>query len=321
MGNEQQADTVDLLPAGETRRRVNAHFRAQANYWDEIYRSRTVFALIHQRRLAAVLSLVDQLSLRPGSRVLEVGCGAGLIAACLAQRGFMVEAVDSVDAMIRLTRERAEAAGVGQFVITSLGDIQHLAFQDNQFSLVLAIGVIPWLSSPRPAIQEMARVVHPGGYLIFTMDNLWRLDYVLDPLKSPIFSSVRRAARKILGSPGLSPLKWVLDNMILPSEAAQPETERLSTHCHSIQEVDGAIAGAGLKKVGLTTLGFGPFSFFDREILPGAVGVKLHRALQRMADRQWPWIRSAGGQFLTLARKSGAGDSLKDTVQTESPCK
>jgi len=51
-------------------------------------------------------------------------------------------------------------------------------------------------------------------------------------------------------------------------------------------------------------LGFGPFWLLNR-LLPQAFGVKLHRALQGLADRGVPVLRSAGAQYITLSRKVG----------------
>ena len=82
--------------AADAQVRINSHFRTTASDWDEVYRSCTVFGAIHQHRLTAVLSLVDQLRLAEGSRVLDIGYGAGLVTTALAQRRYAVDAGDSV---------------------------------------------------------------------------------------------------------------------------------------------------------------------------------------------------------------------------------
>src|SRR2546429_4178898 len=56
------------------------------------------------------LGLVDELALPSGSHILEIGCGAGLTTIALAQRGFTVQAVDTVDRMVALTRQAATEA-------------------------------------------------------------------------------------------------------------------------------------------------------------------------------------------------------------------
>ena len=68
-------------------------------------------------------------------------------------------------------------------------DVHALPFQAHTFDLVVAIGVIPWLHSERVALQEMQRVLKPGGYLLVTADNNARLNRILDPRSSPLSST------------------------------------------------------------------------------------------------------------------------------------
>jgi ubiquinone/menaquinone biosynthesis C-methylase UbiE len=103
--------------------------------------------------------MVDSLALPPGSRVLEVGCGAGVTTVALAQRRYVVAALDSVDAMIHLTRQLAVERGVEHRLRASRGDAHRLPFADRSFPLLLAIGVTPWVHSLGQFLREMVRVL------------------------------------------------------------------------------------------------------------------------------------------------------------------
>src|SRR5690242_17541619 len=74
--------------------RVRDVFEHSTGFWHDIYKKRDVYSVCYQDRMAAVLSLVDSLALPKGAKVLEVGCGAGLLSIELARRGFEVTAVD-----------------------------------------------------------------------------------------------------------------------------------------------------------------------------------------------------------------------------------
>src|SRR6266576_1963012 len=124
---------VDLNSTVEQQKRVDIHFRYSANYWRDLYNANGLFEVIHQQRRAIVLGLVDELALPSGSHILEIGCGAGLTTIALAQRGFTVQAVDTVDRMVALTRQAATEAGVADRVMTSLGDAHALAFPEGAF--------------------------------------------------------------------------------------------------------------------------------------------------------------------------------------------
>jgi ubiquinone/menaquinone biosynthesis C-methylase UbiE len=265
---------------------VIAYFKSAALNWDTIYRREDVWGVIHQERLARFLAFVEELRLPSGMRVLDAGCGAGFASVALAERGYVVEAIDAVGSMIDLTRQNVLRAGVGDRVSANTGDIYRLCFPDEAFRLVLSIGVIPWLKSPAAAIAEVSRVLQSGGYLLFTADNRWRLSLWLDPLKSPALEPARRAVKKLLGY------------------SNQPGSEdQACSHLHSIQEVDVFLAGVGLERVHSETLGFGPFTMFYRTFVPERVGIWIHRLLQRLANRRFPLLASTGAQFLVIAKK------------------
>jgi ubiquinone/menaquinone biosynthesis C-methylase UbiE len=276
-------DGVQVVETGQER--VTAYFDSQAQYWKEIYKRRDAFSVTYQQRMATVLAWVDGLMLPAGSRILEVGCGAGFTTIALAQRGFFVEAQDVASNMVEQTSVHAEQAGVAARVKASVGKVHRLAFPDGAFPLVLAIGVIPWVDAPDVAIRELARVVEPGGYLLFTVDNRWRLHYLLNPSRTPFFEPVRWAIRNLSTAAGLGP-RGSLNRQ------------------HSIRQTNAFLRAAGLEKVRTKTLGFGPFRFFHFRLFSDSRGIKLHETLQGWADRGVPVIRSMGGQYLVLAQKA-----------------
>jgi ubiquinone/menaquinone biosynthesis C-methylase UbiE len=257
------------------------YFDSGAPFWRDIYEAVDVFAVIHQQRRAAVLSMVDNLRLPPQSAVLEIGCGAGVTSVALAQRGFAVEATDVAPAMLALTRKLVAQAGVGRLVKIRESDACHLSFQDKSFALALAIGVLPWLSSLDEPMRELARVVQPGGYLIVTTDNRLRLNHVLHPF----------AWTSVLG-------------LKLPAWLAfwRKRQNHPMASMYFIRDFDSRLAAYGLEKCAGVTLGFGPF-WGIATILPKSAGVKLHRICQSLADRGVPLFRSTGSQYITLLKR------------------
>jgi 2-polyprenyl-3-methyl-5-hydroxy-6-metoxy-1,4-benzoquinol methylase len=283
---------VDLNSTVGHQRLVDVHFRHSATYWRNLYNANGLFEVIHQQRRAIVLGFVDELALSPGSHILEIGCGAGLTTIALAQRGFNVQAVDTVDRMVALTRQGATEAGVADRVMTSLGDAHTLAFPEGAFSLVIGMGVAPFLHSLNTAITECARVLRPGGYSIFTTDNRWRLNHMLDPVFFP---------------PLRKPRRWVrtrLERFKVLKVLTGPRA-----NSHSIREFDAWLAAAGLEKIRGTTVGFGPFTLFDIELLPDSLGVRLHHKLQRLADSNYPLLQRFGSLYIPLVRKRSAHNS------------
>jgi ubiquinone/menaquinone biosynthesis C-methylase UbiE len=271
-----------------SQRLVDARFEREAAFWDEVYSDGSVFGAVYRHRQALALSWIDALGLPERSRVLEVGAGAGFTAVQLGARGFRVEAIDTTPAMLDISRRNAAEAGMQAWLRVAMGDAHALPFRAGSFVLVLALGVAPWLHSAPQAIKEMARVLQPGGYLVLSADNRARLTHFVDPLFSPPLRPVRRAAGAALAVAGL---RRRADGVIAAATF------------HGLRTFDRIVAAAGLERVDGSTFGFGPFTLLGRNLLPEPLGVRLNDALQRLADRGLPVIRSTGAQYLLVARK------------------
>jgi ubiquinone/menaquinone biosynthesis C-methylase UbiE len=288
----RRSGSVGPREPAEIQHRVDARFDRATSYWKDVYAGKDVASVVYQHRQTLALAFSDQLGLPPGSAALEVGCGAGLMTVALAQRGFQIHAMDSAPGMVEVTRTRADATNVSSRVTIRSADAHSLPFQDEEFALVVALGVVPQLHSPRRALSELVRVLERGGSLIVSTDNRWRLSYLLDPRDSSALSPVRRA------------LKWALHRFGLRSRTPRAP---LPYNRYTRKEFDRLIAWLGLEKTSGVMFGFGPFTFARRKVLPDRLGVFLHRALQRGCDRGVPGLRSVGWQYLVLARKPTDG--------------
>jgi ubiquinone/menaquinone biosynthesis C-methylase UbiE len=265
---------------------ANTHFAEHAQDWEDIYSKQDVHSVIHQHRLTTALGWIEQLS-PARRRVLEIGCGAGLLTVALAQRGALVTATDVVAPMIGLTRDRARDSGVADQVATTMADAHALPFRDAEFDLAVALGVMPWVTSPAAVVAEVVRVLKPGGCVVVNGGNRVRLNFVLDPRLSPYLAAPRRATKTALG--------WAGIHLRAP--------EGPYANLHTPGEFDDLLRSAGLEKVTSASIGFGPFVFWRRQFLPDRLAVSLHWRLQRLADQGWPPLRSSGAQYLVLARK------------------
>jgi ubiquinone/menaquinone biosynthesis C-methylase UbiE len=275
-------------PSSARQQQWDAHFAHRVDDWEKIYEDPTLSGAIHQLRRAIALQWFQDLTLPADARVLEVGCGAGVITVALAQLGHVVDALDRVPGMVERTRQLAARTGVSRCVTPALGDAQDLTFPTNCFQCVLALGVILFLDRPQQALAEIARVLKPGGYALVNSHNRWRLQDLLDPLRSPPLDPARGLAGTVLRRLGL--------------RRRAPYTGPVA-RLFSNSEFDAMLRGAGLEKVRAMSFGFGPFSFLGQLLFADSTGVRLHRVLQRLASGNVPLLRSAGAQYIVLARK------------------
>ena len=99
-----------------------------------------------------------------GKDVLEVGCGMGTHAAMLAGAGARVTAVDLTERAVAVTQRRLEVFGLAANI--QRADAEQLPFGERTFDLVWSWGVIHHSSSFERCLDEMARVLRPGGRLV-----------------------------------------------------------------------------------------------------------------------------------------------------------
>ncbi len=110
--------------------------------------------------------LVNFAQVKPGQRVLDVGCGTGVVAITAACRGAKVCGLDLTPMLLERARENASIAGVDVEFIE--GDAEALPYPDGSFDVVLS--QFGHIFAPRPAVatREMLRVLKSGGCIAFS---------------------------------------------------------------------------------------------------------------------------------------------------------
>lgn len=269
-----------------TQRDVAREFDERAVWWDRIYRETSFKGSIYRRRQDVALAWVDALALPKGSKVLEVGCGAGQTAVELGRRGHQVWALDGSEAMLRLAQENARAAEVTDRVVLMIGDTHRLALDSASFDLVIALGVLSWLEEPRAAIDEMARVTRPGGHVLVTSLNTLDVAHLLDPRSNPLLRPLRTAVRRGASASGRA-------------LGARPSVQNRRYLSRTVRRL---LVRSGLVPVRQATVGFG-FTMLGKPVLGASFAMRLDRALQRRADGGGKLMASLGRFHLFLAQK------------------
>jgi ubiquinone/menaquinone biosynthesis C-methylase UbiE len=127
--------------------------------------------------------MIDDLELQVATpyardaRVLELGCGTGLILERVAEVAKGAVGIDLSEGMSRRARERG--------LDVRIGSVCDLPFEDDEFDLTYSFKVLAHVVNIGAAVREAVRVTRPGGHLLLEFYNPWSLRYLAKKVAGP----------------------------------------------------------------------------------------------------------------------------------------
>ncbi len=107
----------------------------------------------------------------PRQRVLDIGCGTGVMGLLFAEMGHQVTGLDLSEAMMAKAREKAFIHNLSIDLIA--GDAEHLPFSDGSFDVVINRHLLWTLPHPDMALEEWHRILKKGGVALI-IDGVWK---------------------------------------------------------------------------------------------------------------------------------------------------
>jgi ubiquinone/menaquinone biosynthesis C-methylase UbiE len=164
----RERDAAPRPGAHERPATLAPHTGGKTIRWARLYDLGTT--LLYFGQLAALhRTIVDLAGIRPGERILDVGCGPGrlaIVAGTAAAPGGETCGIDPAPEMVELARRRATRAGAP--VRFEVGVIEALPFANDRFDVVLSSLMLHHLPDElkRRGLAEIHRVLRPAGRLV-----------------------------------------------------------------------------------------------------------------------------------------------------------
>lgn len=147
--------------------------RFSTDWWDETGRMKSLHD-INPLRLAYILKETPL----KGKRVLDVGCGGGILTESIARQGAVTVGIDASGHMTAIARSHAEKSNLDIRYINT--DIEHVTqFIPAGFDVILCMELLEHVPSYESVIRACKQVLNPGGIIIFATINRNLLSFLL----------------------------------------------------------------------------------------------------------------------------------------------
>lgn len=242
-------------PMADVRRRFS-HADA-AGRWNTLYATATErledenFRLRRDIAVARILSIVT-----PESQVLDLGCGTAPLLSELRRQGIKVLGLDDSADMLEHARTRLRSLGLAEADLEQ-GDCRATPYPGASFDVVACLGVISYLEDYDPVLDEIERLLKPGGTALISFRNL----------HNPFFSDPLALGRRMLRT------------LLIPLLGPRPEPAfaigRFLDHRVVCEKMDRR----GFRYVDFFGIGFGPFRLAGRALFSERQSIRISRWL------------------------------------------
>ena len=117
------------------------------------------------------LDWIDGIAPLNRQRVLDVGCGGGILADAMARKGAEVLGIDLAEKSLKVAQLHALEAGTSQITYRLVAAEALAAEMQDHFDVVTCMEMLEHVPDPASAVQACARLAKPGGWVFFSTIN------------------------------------------------------------------------------------------------------------------------------------------------------
>jgi ubiquinone/menaquinone biosynthesis C-methylase UbiE len=189
----------DMLPAASSSLKLSErdHYSEKSDrYADmhQVWSSSPFYRHYHDSFLNDLRALPER------SLILETGCGLGHDGLELLASGYRLVETDIAVGQLRHAQRLHSMHGFSDRSCCLLADAEHLPFADASFDGAFMVASLHHLQDPLRALEEMRRVLRPGGVLVLgTEPNSWQ-NYTIYPIGRWLMKALKLVTKKDVGS-------------------------------------------------------------------------------------------------------------------------
>jgi 2-polyprenyl-3-methyl-5-hydroxy-6-metoxy-1,4-benzoquinol methylase len=291
-------DTKATVGRESTHAHLCDYFDERTNYWHTLYGGGTFINRHMIDRKNTVLSMLDQISNGRRLKVLDLGCGAGILTQCILRMGHSVVSLDCSANMLRQMMQSLNGSHTEAF----LGAVRSLAadtcFPDKHFDVIVCVGVIQYQLNEDLLIKEISRLLKSGGFCVFSLPNLLSINHLTDPIY--LFRALRRIwtrgfVRKDKCAGNTGAFRFV----------GEPDDSRPYNKKYLQWEIRRPIEKYGMVLQTAVGLGYGPLTLMTKDIFPETLSILISKTLTNLLQHNvLSWLSCFANRWVFLAQKA-----------------
>ncbi len=161
--------------------------------WDDDY-YHPISLWLYDRAISDMLRFME---ITPGETILDAGCGPGVHSIRVAKAGMRVCAIDISKAMLQQAHLRAKSERVLDRIEFHQKDLTELDFPDAHFNYVFSWGVVIHIPDAERALDELSRIIKPGGKLALYLTNKTALDHKIESFVRFVIRKPKKGMKKL----------------------------------------------------------------------------------------------------------------------------
>lgn len=267
---------------------VQDYFDHNAQSWHDYYQAgKSLTHIILKNRMKIALEFMNRyLPPENSPRILDAGCGSGLIGVALARRGYRVDGWDISERMIEFSQKNFEKAGIpGEQYSLTTGNLMESDLAAGSYDGIMALGFLQYQPNETEVLHHLYDLLLPGGVMVMSGPVGAKLSNYFG-----LAMKIRQLRRRRRGN---------ANPKIKDAEIEQLHT--ISANSYSVGRFRSLLEAADFQMLGYRGHGYAHFDFLSRR-LPNRHQKRLHRLLTK-TSKILP-IQRYANDMVIVARKN-----------------